>query len=152
MVLTERPVSGMALNSTVGVATGIQPTREKHIYEFSQNTAPLVAIQWKTVQERTLVLVYPPSFFVTAAIPAQPTKPQTIRNGCQEKYLHSPFGLVPAKYPTTIENTKKAETSAWYIEGENACKKRCQAGYCITIMFHKSKREQVSIGNCGKRI
>ena len=49
-------------------------------------------------------------------MPAQPTKPHIIQNGCHEKYLHSPLGCVPAMYPTIILNKKKHVTNNWYTE------------------------------------
>ena len=82
---------------------------------------------------------------MTAAIPVHPTKPHTIRKGCHEKYLHSPLGCVPAKYPTVIENTKKKDTNAWYIEDENAYQARIDPVVAKNQRRHtKETRESVS--------
>lgn len=64
-----------------------------------------------SIQVLTLVLVYPPSFLVAAAVPMHPTKPQSMRKGCHEKNRQAPLGRVPAKYPTPTAYAKKLTTN-----------------------------------------
>ena len=65
---------------------------------------------------RTFVLVYPPSFFVTAPIPANPTMPKVVRNGCQENSRQpAPGGCVAAMYPPPNEKAIKAPNSKLYF-------------------------------------
>ena len=82
----------------------------------------------------TFVLVYPPNFLVTEPIPAKPTMPKVIRNGCQEKKRQpASGGCVAAMYPPRRENTIKTTNSKLYFWVVIA------AGWCISKQCSEQK-------------